>query len=78
MAALQDIVYNFFTENRSLSLNEAILQWQAEQGYISPSITMNWMAIAQDNGIQYLGDLDMQNGFAEGRYELEEDPDPEE
>lgn len=77
MAALQDVVYNFFTAGRALSLNEAILQWQAEQGYLSPSVTMNWMAIAQDNSIQYLGDPDMQNGFATGRYELEEPEDPE-
>ena len=71
---IQTQVYNFFTNGTGRgSLNTAILKWQADLGYISPSITMNWMAIAQDNSIQYLGDLDMQNGIATGRYELDKD-----
>jgi hypothetical protein len=77
---LQGRVYKYFTDETGVrsSLNTAILVWQAQQGYISPSITMNWMAIAQDNDIQYIGDLDMQNGFAEGRYEITEDSPDEE
>lgn len=71
---LQTQVYSFFTSGTGTgSLNSAILKWQADLGYISPSITMNWMAIAQDNDIPYYGDLDMQNGIATGRYELQDE-----
>lgn len=74
MSAIQQTVYKFFTDAQVANsgprstLNISILVWQAALGYISPSITQNWMAIAQDNDIQYLGDLDMQNGIATGKY----------
>lgn len=72
MTHIQVQVHKFFTDaTGAKGLNNAILGWQEIQGYISPSITMNWMAIAQDNDIQYRGDIDMQNGFATGRYEIE-------
>lgn len=68
-SAIQDIVYDFYTTGLSVKdVNNAILMWQASLGYISTSITQNWMAIAQDNGIKYLGDIDMQNGVATGLY----------
>lgn len=71
--ALQDIVYRFFTEaTGTVSLHNGIRYWQASLGYISPSITQNWMAIAQDHDIRYLGDIDMQNGFATGRYVIDQ------
>jgi hypothetical protein len=72
MTALQTTVYKFFTDSTGVrsQINTAILAWQHSQGYIAPSITMNWMAIAQDNDIHYIGDLDMQNGFATGRYSI--------
>lgn len=74
---LQGRVYKYFTDFTGVrsSLNTAILVWQAHYGYISPSITMNWMAIAQDYELQYTGDLDIQNKFALGIYQL--DPVPE-
>jgi hypothetical protein len=66
---IQQAVYTFFTTGRgSKGLQNSILGWQQEQGYIHPSVTVNWMAIAQDNDIKYLGDIDMQNGFATGKY----------
>lgn len=70
MPALQDTVYNFYTSGPGKGLQMAILSWQHDQGYISPSITLNWMAIAQDIGVKYHGDLDMQNGFATGKYSI--------
>lgn len=74
---LQGRVYKYFTDFTGVrsSLNTAILVWQAHYGYISPSITMNWMAIAQDYDLRYIGDLDIQNKFALGIYQL--DPVPE-
>lgn len=64
----------FFSDGKPRgTINDAVLTWQADLGYISPSITMNWMAIAQDNGIRYLGDLDMQNGVSTGRYVIDDD-----
>lgn len=74
---IQTRVYKFFADaignpGTATSLNILILVWQASLGYISPSITMNWMAIAQDNGIRYLGDIDMQNNFALGNYWIDD------
>lgn len=67
----------FYDETGVRTLATAILAWQASLGYISPSVTVNWMAIAQDNDIKYLGDIDMQNGFATGRYVILEEEDEE-
>lgn len=68
MTALQVTVHDFFTSSTGVKgLQNAILRWQFEQGYISDSITLNWMAIAQDVGVKYKGDLYMQNNVALGK-----------
>lgn len=74
-SASQRTVYNYFVTHLAVGksakgLNNAVLGWQANKGYIHPSVTVNWMAIAQDNSIKYLGDIDMQNGVATGKYTI--------
>lgn len=67
--ASQKTVFEYFTgQTGKVSLSVAVQAWQANKGYIHPSVTLNWMAIAQDNGIKYHGDIDMQNGVATGVY----------
>jgi len=73
MVSIQNKVHHYFVTHLAVGksakgLNNAILGYQWNLGYISPSITVNWMAIAQDNDIKYLGDIDMQNGVATGKY----------
>ncbi len=73
MVSIQNKVHHYFRTHlavgkRALGLQNAVLGYQAHLGYIHPSVTVNWMAIAQDNDIKYLGDIDMQNGVATGRY----------
>lgn len=80
MAGLQGTVYRFFNDSlqdamvtdHDLDLSTAVLVWQSNEGYDSPSVTTNWISIATDNDIQYKGDLDMQNGFALGTYTISE------
>ena len=75
MVSIQNTVHHYFVTHLAVGksakgLNNAILGWQRTLGYIHPSITVNWMAIAQDNDIKYRGDIDMQNGVATGRYTI--------
>lgn len=77
---LQTTVYRFFNDalqtamvtDHDLDTQTAILLWQNEQGYTSPSVVTNWQSIALAEGIDYRGAFDMQNGFALGTYTISE------
>lgn len=65
---INDLCKEFFNSGYTqiLSVPDAVLRWQNDQGYLFSHVSCNWWAIAQDIEYRYVGDIDIQNRFATG------------